>query len=303
MWKDFFYFTKTQRRGILILILLIIGVNMIPFLLFPPTVEPLDEQVRTQRELTYNGFLTSVRKTEAKNWYTKKWYSKAYSPKEIRLTSFDPNTADSTTFSNLGLPPWMIRNILRYRSKSGKFRQAADFGKIYGLTEKQFQELHPYIRIAESFSRKDTINLRMEVKEKYDSIYKYPAGTLVNLNEADTTELKKIPGIGSSIARMIVNYRRKLGAFYCIEQLQEIHLKVDMLRPWLSVESNSTKRININTAGIEQLMRHPYINFAQAKAIVEYRKKKGKLKSFTQLSLYDEFSPADFDKLSHYISF
>ena len=29
----------------------------------------------------------------------------------------------------------------------------------------------------------------------------------MNLNEADTTELKKIPGIGSAIARMIVNYR------------------------------------------------------------------------------------------------
>lgn len=43
--------------------------------------------------------------------------------------------------------------------------------------------------------------------------YKYPEGTLVDLSEADTTELKKIPGIGSGIARMIVAYRKRLGGF------------------------------------------------------------------------------------------
>lgn len=303
MWKDFFYFTKTEKRGILILIMLIIGVNVVPFIHFPSTHAPVDDNARAEREQEYNSFLASVRKTEIKPRYATGGRTTSYVPKEIRLAYFDPNTADSATFSGLGLPPWMIRNILRYRNKSGKFRQAADFGKVYGLTDKQFQELHPYIRIAETFSRKDTINLFAEVKEKRDTIYKYPAGTLVNLNEADTTELKKIPGIGSSIARMIVNYRKRLGAFYRIEQLQEIQLKVESLRPWLTIGSSPSQRININTAGIEQLMGHPYLNFAQAKAIVEYRKKKGKLKSFAQLSLYDEFSPDDFEKLSHYINF
>ena len=46
---------------------------------------------------------------------------------------------------------------------------------------------------------------------------------MLDLNRADTAELKKIPGIGSGIARLIVNYRQRLGGFYQIEQLQEIH--------------------------------------------------------------------------------
>ena len=54
-----------------------------------------------------------------------------------------------------------------------------------------------------------------------DTLFKYQPGTVINLNEADTTELKKVPGIGSAIARMIVNYRTQLGGFYKIEQLQE----------------------------------------------------------------------------------
>jgi DNA uptake protein ComE-like DNA-binding protein len=46
---------------------------------------------------------------------------------------------------------------------------------------------------------------------------------------------------------------------------------------------------------------HPYINFYQAKVIVEYRKKKGNIKSLKQLSLYEEFTPADFERLEPYV--
>ena len=33
MWKDFFYFTKTERQGIIVLVVLVIGVYTIPALL------------------------------------------------------------------------------------------------------------------------------------------------------------------------------------------------------------------------------------------------------------------------------
>ena len=74
---------------------------------------------------------------------------------------FDPNTADSTTFLSLGLPSWMIKNILHYRHKQGKFRHPEDFRKIYGLTEEQYQTLHPYIQITEDFSSKDKDTTRL----------------------------------------------------------------------------------------------------------------------------------------------
>ena len=121
-----------------------------------------------------------------------------------------------------------------------------------------------------------------------DTLVKYLPGTIISLNSADTTALKKIPGIGSSIARMIVNYRERLGGFFRIEQLQEIHLKAEKLRPWFSME---------------RMMHHPYINYYQAKVIIEYRKKKGFLKSLKQLSLYEEFTPIDLERLEPYICY
>lgn len=45
------------------------------------------------------------------------------------------------------------------------------------------------------------------------------------------------------------------------------------------------------------------VPFYQAKVIIEYRRKKGKLKSLSQLSLYEEFTEKDLERLSHYLAF
>lgn len=162
--------------------------------------------------------------------------------------------------------------------------------------------LLPYIHIATLAKPKDTLRLyTRKIEEDTLNFFKYAAGTVVELNSADTTELKKIPGIGSGIARMITGYRNRLGGFYDIAQLKEIHLDVEKLRPWFNVATGNTRRLNINRTGIERLKAHPYINFYQAKIIVEYSKKKGILKSLKQLSLYEEFTPQDLERISHYI--
>ena len=126
---------------------------------------------------------------------------------------------------------------------------------------------------------------------------------MVDLNEADTTELKKIPGIGSGIARMIVAYRNRLGGFYDTAQLKEVdYVNEDMLK-WFKLENASIHRINVNKAGLDKLRSHPYMNFYKAKVIMEYRRKKGKLKSLSQLSLYEEFTEKDLERLSYYLTF
>jgi DNA uptake protein ComE-like DNA-binding protein len=220
------------------------------------------------------------------------------------LAPFDPNHADSLSFRRLGLPAWMVKNILKYRAKGGVFRKAADFRKIYGLSDNEYAELQPYITIAprEEAPHK---SLPLYTPAPHDSVrfFKYPVGTHLSLNRSDTTELKKVPGIGSSIARMIVGYRNRLGGFYRIEQLADIGLNTDSLRTWFTVDTLSLRRIKINNAGIEQLRAHPYINFYQAKALVEYRKKYGYLHSLAPFALYEEFTPNDLQRIGHYLSF
>ena len=302
MWKDFLYYTKTERQGIIVLVVLILGVYAAPKLFsFFTRAEDTDCKENEKFDKEYNDFISALRETKP---HQKSGPSFQSSPqREVKLAMFDPNTADSTALLSLGLPSWMVKNILHYRNKQGKFRHPKDFRKIYGLTEEQYRTLYPYIQITKDFSSKDTIRLLTAQSVQRDTLMKYLPGTIISLNSADTTELKKIPGIGSSIARMIVNYRERLGGFFRIEQLQEIHLKAEKLRPWFSIDIQQTRRINLNKAGMERMMRHPYINYYQAKVIIEYRKKKGALKSLKQLSLYEEFTPIDLERIEPYICY
>lgn len=297
-WKSLFYFSRTERQGVIILIALIALVLMGSFFI-PSRESTLTKDTTFGKE--YAAFMDSQ---QERNQARKVNQSSRFPRRQVILAPFDPNTTDSVGFLQLGLPPWMAKNILRYRAKGGKFRRPEEFKKIYGLTEAQYATLLPFIAIDEAFSHRDTIRLYTRL-EKRDSManFKYPAGTLLSLNRADTTELKKIPGIGSAIARMIVGYRAQLGGFYRIEQLEELRLSVEALRPWLSVDVDETDRINLNKASVKRLNAHPYLNFYQAKVIVEYRKKKGKLSNLQQLKLYDEFSPQDFERLAPYVCF
>ena len=151
---------------------------------------------------------------------------------------------------------------------------------------------------------KDTVSsLLIDTLPRYERVEKYEPGTLVNLNKADTTELKKIPGIGSGIARMIVNYRNRLGGFYKVEQLREINLDASELISWFSIDETDIQKIPVNKSSVDRLRTHPYINFYQAKAMVEHRRKHGNLQSLKPLVLYEEFKETDLERIAHYLSF
>ena len=154
------------------------------------------------------------------------------------------------------------------------------------------------------FLKKDTLRQRvLPPKKEYVKVFKYPEGTLVDVNSADTAELKKIPGIGSGIAGSIVRYRERLGGFYALSQLEEVkHVTPELLK-WFKLENDSTRKLEINKAGLDKLRAHPYLTFYQAKVIVEHRRKKGQIKSLSQLALYEEFTEKDLERLSAYISF
>lgn len=299
MWKDFFYFTRAQRQGVIVLVVLIVSVFAACWLVPPRENNAGNDMETFQKE--YDAFVASISERKRDRRVN---YAQQNRGREVILAPFDPNTVDSVTFLNLGLPSWMAKNILRYRAKGGAFRRAEDFKKIYGLTEEQYTVLLPYLHIPESYSVKDTVRLytRTEKRDTVD-VYKYPAGTVVDLNRADTTELKKIPGIGRGIARMIVGYRTRLGGFYDVNQLEEVHLAAKELSCWFTVTPGGIRRLNLNKASIERLKAHPYINFYQAKVIVEYRRKKGNLHSLKQLSLYEEFTPEDMERIGHYVCF
>ena len=308
MWKDFFYFTKGQRTGILVLIVLIVlalAANYTMKYFFPVTEKDgtafLAEVETFKKSLVSRDSILKVnRQRQFEERYTKYRPYPAYK-KELPYTlfTFDPNTADSSVFVRLGLKPFIASNILKYRKKGGSFKTTADFGKVYGIKPDKLKELETYISI------KEIKNI------KYDSLFKkrkvFNKELLVDLNSADTTLLMQIAGIGRGYAKGIIRFRQQTGGFVSIDQLGEVYgmrqENLERIRPFCKVNTDLVKKIKVNIASVERLKGHPYLNFYQSRAIYELRRKKGKLKNISDLKVLPEFTPESLSKIEPYLNF
>lgn len=230
--------------------------------------------------------------------------------KKVERFPFDPNTADSTQLLRLGLQPWQVRNIYKYRAKGGVYRRKEDFARLYGLTVKQYRELEPYIRISSDYLPASTLVDKREPVEqepvKSDTL-RYPVKIQENehvvLNTADTTQLKKVPGIGSYYARQIIRYGQRLGGYVNVDQLDEIDDFPKESKKYFVIVDAHPSRLNINRLTLPQLRRHPYINFFQAKAITDYRRLHGDIKSLNELRLDRDFPEEAIRRLEPYIEY
>lgn len=224
-----------------------------------------------------------------------------------KLSTFDPNTADSTLLLSLGLQPWQVRSIYRYRAKGGIYRQPSDFARLYGLTVKQYKELLPYIHISDEYKPAAEVYGRTDAVRSGRDTLRYPVklqpGQYVTLDDADTASLRKVPGIGRYYASRIVRYRNDLGGYVSVAQLSEIEGIPEAALSYFRVTGGAVRKLNLNRLTLNELKHHPYINFYQARRIIDYRRLKGPLHSIDDLRLLKDFSQSDIDRLRPYVEF
>ncbi len=195
------------------------------------------------------------------------------------LFYFDPNILNADGWKKLGLKEKTIQTIQNYISKGGKFKKAEDLQRVYGLRQNEYERLAPYIKIEDVVARKNfdfltKTNSELQPTKNITSHY-----SIIDINAADTTAFIFLPGIGSKLAGRIVNFRDKLGGFYSVEQVKETFGLPDStyqnIKQYLKLDNPSVKKININTATIEELKAHPYIKYVLANPIIAYRNEHG----------------------------
>lgn len=148
-------------------------------------------------------------------------------------------------------------------------------------------------------SEKDTATIGFHVYRK-----KQIPVSAVDLNSLDSAALTLLPGIGPYYAKRIVEFRNLLGGYADVQQLKEIDGIPDSVLQWFVVtDTIPIRKIDINRSSLIKLRNHPYISFYQAKAIVDYRRSEGNIKSPAQLTLIDEFTEQDLIRLEPYILF
>lgn len=138
-------------------------------------------------------------------------------------------------------------------------------------TDKSDYESKENIRSKE----KKSINGESPIQSKKGKYKKLNSVKKIELNSSDTTELKKVYGIGSWYSNLIVKYRKRLGGFYDVSQLREIKMRkgaYETISPQLYADTTQIKKIDLDTISFKNLLRHPYFNYAMVKRVFNLRK-------------------------------
>lgn len=334
-FTEYFYYTRQERRGTLILIILTLILNFLPyFYQFLKTSPAVDSayiekaslmMASSKTDLSTHSILFSFdpnnisedsllllglspkvaqniinyrkkiqpfkRKEDLKKIYTlsdedyqrlfpyveiakeRKNKNFEYPARKVKKAAyssfpFDPNTVDYTSLLQLGFSTYAADNLLNYREKGGQFKKISDVKKIYGVEDTLFDRIKPFI-----IFEQDEIEIETSISEDIPTSYK-ATPIILDINQAGIEEWQQLYGIGPAYAKRIVRFREALGGFVSIDQIKEVYGLPDstfqQIKPFLQ-PSPLFKKININIATEEELKKHPYINWKQARVLYNYK--------------------------------
>ena len=181
--KSRLFLSRSEKRGLLLLLLLLLCVG--GGLMYVRTNQAERKAVKLSKE-DEEALEAFAETTKARQAQRERREAEPTAP-----FPFNPNTADSVTLRRLGLSARQTKNLMAYRRAGGRWKNADDFRRLYGLSEEEFKRLRPYIQIPEA--TKNTYYTATD-RGRQDSISRqYPVKfsklTVLNLNTVDTLTL------------------------------------------------------------------------------------------------------------------
>ena len=300
-WKefisDYLTFTRKDRIGLLV----IIGMSLIIF--FLPKL--FSESYHSKTSVADTAWISTMKKLEQieikpieKTNATDESYAYQYDRSKETYTS---NKLSTSEWKKLGLRDKTIHTIENYLNKGGHFRKSEDLQKVYGLRSNEYDRLAPYVKIESPIVSDMSKNEREIPTKSFTSRY-----SIIDVNSADTSAFISLPGIGSRLAARIVNFRDKLGGFYSVMQIGETFGLPDStfqkIKQYLKLENVFIKKININTATVNELKAHPYIKWSIANPIVAYRNEHGTFSNIEDIKKVMAVTDEIYNKIAPYLT-
>lgn len=267
--QDYFTFSRNERRGIVILLILIFILAITNKVIFyfetPSRFDPaLFDSARIELGLLND----SLNQNES---------SKS-------LFVFNPNLIDSITLTNLDLPETVKQNLLKFRNRGGKFYTEPDFRKIYGVTEELFEKIKPYLQLT-----KPELNKMSE--KKAEELFFFDPNTTsdidfqrLGITNKQISTIRNYLGKGGSFKTKVDFFKiwgltddqkKSLSNYIRIEQAEITEQKRESIA--------EVKAIDLNSADSTELELLPGIGDKLSKRIVKYRDMLGGYYSLAQL--------------------
>jgi len=224
----------------------------------------------------------------------------------VQLFEFNPNDATKEELIQLGLSPKIAKRIINYRSKGGKFKKKEDLKRIYDFLETDYERLEQYIVLSIVDKTKKVTE---EKSQKEIASFEEPSQPeiKIDINQSTAEDWQKLRGIGPKYATKILSFREKLGGFSSIEQVGTTYYFPDSVfqkvKSYL-VASAIVNKLNINQVSKDDLQKHPYVSWKQAKGLIAYRAQHGEFKDIEGLKkIHGLFTEKDWNRLAPYLAF
>lgn len=210
---------------------------------------------------------------------------------KVPATTFDPNDYEVKDWMNLGLSVKQAEVIVKFTANGIYSNDALE--KIFVLPKEVF------VLIKDSTIYPEMIDKNSPTAPSIKEV-------LVDINSGSKDELQEIPGIGPFYAEKIILYRKELGGYVDVHQLTEIwkfdEEKLVAISSYVELGDTPLTKLNINTATVDELKKHPYISYSVANSIVKMRIQIESFETLEELKESKLINDELFQKIKTYLS-
>jgi DNA uptake protein ComE-like DNA-binding protein len=273
--KSHFLFSKQQRSGIFLLLVLIVALQCIYFFVdFSSEEFPINEKELNR----FQNEVDSLRLVEIEN-------------QKPVIYPFNPNYITDYRGYTLGMTNDEIDRLIVFRKQNKWVNSAKEFQNVTKISDSLLNEISPYFQFPDWVT-----NPRTNTQSSFQTYSNSKTfEQKQDLNTATAQQLQSINGIGEALSERIVKYRNKfIGGFIADLQLTDIYglspEVIQRITDQFTVKTpRAIKLININTATTSELVTIQYIDYEIAHRIIEERTLREGFKSLDELTKVKNF--------------
>jgi len=292
IFKSHFWYYKSQRKGIFILILLIVIFQL--FIVFVDIYSKEKLNIYTPKVITFHHQIDNLININLEN-------------KRLKIFPFNPNYITDYKGAQLGMSLVEIDKLLAFR-KTGEFiNSRKEFQKVTTISDSLLNSISPYFKFPDWVVER---NQNMQLSTSRDTRLfaeksKYIL-TSTDINLAVKEDLKTINGIGEKLSERIIKYRSKLQGFSKLNQLYEVwgldtEVVGKLLLVFKVINLPNIKKINVNTVSFRELLKNPYLDYELCKKIFEYKDEVAELQDISELKNIIDFPLELYDRIVLYL--
>ena len=288
--KSHFWYTKSQRNGILFLLIIIIFLQLILHFKNFDSQQLVD---LSQPKITfYKKQLDSLKKKSSKK-------------KKFKIYPFNPNYISDYKGYQLGMNVDEIDRLLAHREQRLYVNSAKEFQTITKISDSLLQKISPFFKFPEWVQKKNN-NKNNQQRYIPNSRINVSEITTVDINKATLKDFTAIEGVDEYISERIIKYRSKLQGFSFKEQLFEVwgldELIANKILSTFSIKNIPIiKKVNINTASFKEVLSNPYIDYELCIQIFDYKDEVAELQSISEIKNIEGFPIKKYNRIVLYL--